>query len=388
MKGKTASDKPSSAVAWLAPLLLAPLLAGLSYGLMLLLISPPAWANVAGSGAQTVPGETAVANATLTSQPTTVPVVGFSRSNPHPAGSTVSLDYWDVSVISQPIRGEAAWKMLQEANMFNDPPAKGQEYLLLQMRLIHHHDTTDEETLSLHVTGSENIVHFSYDNGQVPPEPVLQTSLPGPEKSQGWNAYTLTEGEGNLVLIIDDLSNYEEPAQYLALTDESPAPIPADELSSIQRTDVGAARQSPAGLEDITTSAEWQMQVLEVIRGEAAWKLAYETNQFNEPPPAGFEYVLVRARVRYLGLSEEPQLLTEYSNFAALAGNGEAYERPSLVTPEPELSGMLFPGGELTGWLAFQVAADDTAPLLKFTPYAKGDEEAEVRYFLLGGYGR
>ncbi len=384
-------SKKTSYAVWLAPLLLAPLLAGLSYGLMLLLITPPGWAVGVESAERAVQRETAVASPTQPAQPAptaTAAPVGFSRSNPHPVGSTVSLTHWNVAVVGEPIRGQEAWEMLREANMFNDPPAAGQEYLLVQMGIAHTRGTSEEETLGLHVTGSTNVIHFSFDNGQVPPEPILDNSLPGPAKSQGWEVYNLAEGEVNLVLIIDDLDNYEEPTQYLALTDAPPPAIPTAELTSIQRTNVGVTTQEPAGMGDIATSAEWQVQVLEVVRGESAWQALQETNQYNDPPPAGFEYVLVRARVRYLGLTDEAQSISRFSNFVALNSSEEAYEGPSLVVPAPELSGSLFPGGEITGWLALQVADNDAAPLLKFEPYSFGDSDAEVRYFWLGGFGR
>ncbi len=379
-------DKSSSFRAWLLPLLLAPLLAGVSYGLMLFMTTP-AGTDAARFGDQTARGETAVPSPTSQPMATAVPI-GDSRSNPHPVGSTVSLTHWDVAVNGDLIRGPAAWKMLQEANMFNDPPPAGHEYLLVPLRIAHHRLTTAEKTLGLHVTGSANVIHFSFDNSQVPPEPILNNYLPGPAKSQGWEVYRLVEGEGNLVLIIDDLDNYEEPTRYLALTDEPPPSISVDELSRIQRTSVGASLEDPATIGDITTSANWQMTLLEVVRGEPAWQILQETNRYNDPPPEGLEYVLARARVRYLGLTDEAKPISRYSDFVALNGDGEVYERPSLVVPKPELSGSLFPGGEITGWLAVQVAENDANPLLKFKPYAFGQSGAEVRYFRLGVYGR
>lgn len=376
-------------MARLMPLLLAPLLAGAAYGLMLLLTASPAEGARTGTEERSVWRETAVANPIPVSQPTATAVPeGYSRGNPHPAGSTVSLTQWDVAVDGDLIRGPAAWKMLQEANMFNDPPPAGHEYLLVPLRIAHHRLTTTEKTLGLHVTGSANVIHFSFDNSQVPPEPILNNYLPGPAKSQGWEVYILVEGEGNLVLIIDDLDDYEEPTRYLALTDEPPPAIPVDELSRIQRTSVGASLQEPAAVGAITTSAEWQMQVLEVVRGEAAWQMLQERNQYNDPPPPGFEYVLVLARVRSLGLADEARSVSRFTHFVALNQAEEEYARPSLVVPEPELSGSLFPGGEIAGWLAVQVAENDANPLLKFEPYAFGQSDAQVRYFWLAGYGR
>lgn len=362
---------------WVALLLLIPLLAGLSFGLVLLHMART------GSGSS----DTITPATQITPTATAVPL-GLSRSNPHPPGSTVSLANWDVTLLESPIRGPEAWALLKEANMFNEPPSAGQEYLLLHLSIVHKGTTTEENSLGLHVTGSANVVHHSFDNWQVPPAPILRSHLSGPDQSAGWEAYTIAAGERNLILMVDDLFNFAEPVQYLALTAESPPPIPAAELANVRPTSLGAAPDDPAAVGNIVTSANWQMQVLEVVRGEAAWQLALATNRFNDPPPAGFEYVLVRARVRYLGLAEGPHSINHYSHFATLDGDGQVYTRPSLVVPTPQLYGWLFPGGEITGWLAAQVSVADPTPLLRFSPGAAVDPATEIRYFWLRADGR
>lgn len=319
---------------------------------------------------------------------TPVPV-GFSRSNPHPPGSTVSLAHWQVTVLQEPIRGLQAWEMVQAANQFNDPPAENQEYLLLLVQVSHTRTTEEEKSISLHLTGAANVVHYSFYNSQVPPAPPLNTFLAGQAQSTGWEVFTIYQGEGNLLLLIEDLANYDEPPQYLALTADPPPTVPAALLRDIQRTEVGASPESPAVLGDIATSAGWQMQVMEIIRGNAAWERLLATNRFNDPPEPGYEYLLVHCRVAYLGLAEGPHYLSQYSHFAALSANGQEYERPSLVLPDPEMFGKLFPGGEISGWLAFAVRVDDPAPLLRFAPSPAGNDTADdVRYFLLVADGR
>lgn len=381
------STKLSPFLQWLALLLLMPLLAVLAYGLVDLLIAPLDGTAVNGPGGGV---NTAVPYPTVTPIPATAtPLpVGYSRTNPHPVGSTVHMRDWEVATVGNIIRGDEAWRILQEANYFNDPPPDGSEYLLVQFRLAHTRQTGEEQYLALHVTGSQNVLHYSFDNGEVPPEPVLDTTLPARGKSEGWEAYTIAAGERNLVVMIEDLHNYDEMPQYLSLTDDLAPVIPYEKLREIQPNDVGGDPAHPAALGQTVLTNFWQVTVLEMTHGEAAWQQLLETNRYNDPPPTGMEYVLCRVQVRYLGLVDEPALVSRFSHFWAQSGQGEATERLPIVVPEPELDIELFPGGEFTGWLAFLVAVDDPTPLLVFEPDVVLPEEAAERYFAVVRDGR
>ena len=380
--------KPSNLGQWLVPLLLIPLLAVLAYGLMLVMITPQDELTtvVVGDGVRTV-AETAVPTTTptVTSIPATAtpPPVGYSRSNPYPQGSVITLQQWEVAVVGSIIRGDEAWQLLQAANFLNEPPPDGSEYLLVQFRVAHTGQTDEEQSISLHVTGSQNVLYYSFNNGQVPPDPILDTNLPAPAKSEGWKAYTIAAGEGNLVLMVEDLRNYDEPPQYVALTDDPAPDIPYDKLSDIQPSSVGNAPDNAAAVGQTAVNLSWQITVQEMIGGDAAWQRLLETNRFNDPPPPGMEYVLCRVRVRYVGLEEGPEMISRYSHFWVQDGQGEKVERPSLVVPEPEMFVELFPGGEFIGWLAFQVAINDPSPLLVFDPDTFLSENGARRYFIV-----
>ena len=377
-------QKPSFLRQWLAPLLLLPLLAVLGYGLMIVLITP-----LGGVAAAIV--ENGIPTAVPTAVPTVTPIpatatplpVGYSRSNPHSQGSVIGLQHWDIATVGNIVRGDEAWQLLQAANFLNEPPPEGSEYLLVQARVAHTGLTVEEQSISLAVTGSQNVLYYSFNNGQVPPDPILDTNLPAPAKSEGWEAFTIAAGEGNLVLMVEDLRNYDEPPQYLALTDEPPPTIPYEKLGDIQPSSVGDAPDNAAAVGQTAVTLSWQITALEMIRGDAAWQRLLETNHFNDPPPPGMEYVLCRVRMRYVGLDEGPEMVSRYTHFWVQDGQGEKVERPSLVVPEPEMFVELFPGGEFTGWLAFQVAINDPAPLLVFDPDPFLSENGARRYFIV-----
>ncbi len=318
--------------------------------------------------------------------PTPTPIIGLSRSNPYPFGSTVTLPNWEVTMLEAPIRGAQAWAILQDANMFNAPPPEGYEYLLLHLRVVNRRSDEAKKWLGVHVTGSANVLHYSFYNVLVPPAPILETWLPGNTQSEGWNAYTIAQGEQNLQLFIQDMGDWTAPPYYLALTAEEQLPIFTAGLAGIVRTDVGAEQSQPAGIGQITTSANWEVQLLQVVRGAEAWQRLLAANRFNNPPEEGFEFVLAQLRIRYIGSDEGPHHVNRHTHFAVRNWHTEAWQRSTGIAPKPELEAALFPGGEVVGWLPLPVALEDTDPILCFMP--DGRITSSTRYFLLRSDGR
>ena len=109
------------------------------------------------------------------------------------------------------------------------------------------------------------------------------------------------------------------------------------------------------------------ISLVEVLRGEAAWELIQEAYQFNSPADPGTEYLLARVRMDY---SSGPDGQTDWVHqldFGLLSTQGYAYGVPWWLTPpEPFLSAQLYPGATITGWTVWQVAIDDSNPMLIF----------------------
>ena len=49
---------------------------------------------------------------------------------------TIRNKDWEASVL-ETVRGEGAWLMVEDANMFNDPPEEGMEYITVKFRVRH-----------------------------------------------------------------------------------------------------------------------------------------------------------------------------------------------------------------------------------------------------------
>jgi hypothetical protein len=133
----------------------------------------------------------------------------------------------------------------------------------------------------------------------------------------------------------------------------TPAPTPTPTPTPIPTSQRGTL-SNPASMNEKlivkTLLATYEITALEFIRGEKANQL------IARKPDAGYEYLLVKVRVRYAS-GETPRMVSAFS-FNAYA-EGESYNPEIIGWPkdmrEFELSLSLHPGNETEGWLAFIV---------------------------------
>ena len=115
--------------------------------------------------------------------------------------------------------------------------------------------------------------------------------------------------------------------------------------------------------------------LLEVVRGDDAWKRLRMAGDSNKPAAAGFEYVLARVKFEYYargtpGLCVH-KLLPE--QFTACSVEGVDYPAATdVVLPKPEMGGELHSGESLEGWIGFLVRRTDKKPLLNYSADAGG----------------
>jgi hypothetical protein len=116
-----------------------------------------------------------------------------------------------------------------------------------------------------------------------------------------------------------------------------------------------------------TESLEATVTVLEVVRGEKAWGLLKAASPSNKPAEAGLEYAAARIRFELGagGAGNQTYGIRE-EQFASVSSTGSQYATPSVVQPKPALSGRIYPGDSLEGWVAFLVAVDESKPLMTF----------------------
>lgn len=330
--------------------------------------NPPESVATVGQAEPTKPPEP-----TNTPNPTPVPPtptpqpIGLSRSNPYPLSELVPAPNWDVQVL-EVVRGEEAWKAIQSANQFNEPAPEGMEYLLVKLHVKSTYTDSDEHTIGsgdFKVTGDRLIKYFTAL--AVPPDPPLDGKLFGSGETEGWSAYLVGQGEGNLILVVDELLNFDEDhIRFIALDDGASISV-APELADIQASDSGKERNNPAPSTEKIITEDWEISVLEIIRGDEAWSKIQEANQFNDPPAEGMEYILAKVHVRYIG-TEDNSMQIDGSFFKSTGSASVLYDVPLVVEPNPMLDAILYPGGEFEGWVTVQVAKGETGVALVFEP--------------------
>lgn len=132
----------------------------------------------------------------------------------------------------------------------------------------------------------------------------------------------------------------------------------------------GASPDNPVAYMETLRAPDWEVRLLEVARGEQAAELLAGASSFNDPPQPGFEYLLARVAVSYVGAADTAHAYARL--FRVLDGGGELVPSLSFVdveVPEPALEADLRPGEAAEGWIAFEVSAGQTGLLLVLWPY-------------------
>ncbi len=201
----------------------------------------------------------------------------------------------------------------------------------------------------------------------VEPDPQLDASLFSGGEAEGWAAYLISLNETNLILVVDELFNFDSDAKrYIALEEGASINISSD-LENIQPTDLGKERNEPAPRTETVVTEDWELLITDVIRGNEAWTMVQEANQFNEPPLEGFEYIAIKVRTRYIG-TEDKAVNIDGTFFKSTGSAGVLYDAPTIVDPLPQLDISLYPGGEFEGWIVVQASVDETNMMLVFEP--------------------
>lgn len=159
----------------------------------------------------------------------------------------------------------------------------------------------------------------------------------------------------------------EEPAKDLpeitttvASTTTVPAPKTGDRESPI-----------PIGSE-ATFSNGWKVKIVgSTPNGTAAIRAA---NQFNDPPPPGQQFYIVRIAATYVGEGSASPFLE--LKFSGLDSRNTAIEEGCGVAPEDfDVTKEVFAGGTLTGNLCFPVPSANADSLVMYVDAGGFDSE-------------
>jgi hypothetical protein len=114
---------------------------------------------------------------------------------------------------------------------------------------------------------------------------------------------------------------------------------------------------------------DMKITLVEVIRGEEAWKRIREASSSNKAAEPGFEYVLARVKFEYYARGTPGLCIHHLSpqQFSAVSLDGQDYQIAQAVLPKPELRKDMKSGETVEGWIAFSVAQEDKGPLMTYS---------------------
>jgi hypothetical protein len=213
------------------------------------------------------------------------------------------------------------------------------------------------------------------------PQPILEATLSAGGEAEGWAAYLVAKDEKDLILVFKEISNFDENAvRYIALDNGASISVPPD-LAKIQPNNLGTGRDKPAARTEKLISENWELSINQVVRGEDAWTMVLNANEYNDPPAEGMEYLAINLHVRYIGTVDKAESING-SYFSSIGKAGAAYELPLVLEPSPPLDISLYPGGAYDGWIVLQATKGETGVMLVFTP-ASDNVNENPRYILL-----
>lgn len=142
----------------------------------------------------------------------------------------------------------------------------------------------------------------------------------------------------------------------------------------------GSSRENPIPLGSTAAIGPWAVTVLGFTQD--AWPELQRASEYNDPPAAGRQYVMVRLRATYTGTGSSSFLESGGSrNLVGLSNLGYAsYDSYcSVVVPQEfDASRDVFTGGSLEGDTCWSVSAEDA---VSPTFYVDGDYSGKNRTF-------
>ena len=108
------------------------------------------------------------------------------------------------------------------------------------------------------------------------------------------------------------------------------------------------------------------IRVLEIIRGDKAFKALKAKSAAYEEPQDGYEYV--NAKIAFSAIKTKSDFSIEPSqgDFKAFTSNNEECPYNMWSSIEPILTGNLYEGGNTEGWITVMVKKDDANPKLAY----------------------
>lgn len=110
---------------------------------------------------------------------------------------------------------------------------------------------------------------------------------------------------------------------------------------------------------------KFDLTVVEVERGDAAYKKLISMNEYNEAAPEGYEWVLAKTKVKFVESETEDLAfhIDGIMNFTMVSENGDIYSGDIIGTTDPDFSFEMYVGSEKEGYISGLVKTGEKAQL-------------------------
>lgn len=302
---------------------------------------------------------------------------GATRAEPAAIGEEIAAGPWRLTVAEVVIR-EAATEQVLGANSLNEPPRDGFTYVLVRLQAVNDGDRPLAiDTNDFALTGASGVVRRF--TGAIAPDPALGALVPPGEAHEGWAVLGAPAEEADLLLVYDSIAlsgNWAD--RVFSLGDGAAVADASDSLAEPNET--GTGPDNPAGIGAAITTADWEIELLEV----AGCQEVYDLSDFRvraltaEDADDEAPWMALKVRVTNNRSGGEPAFLSPTAFMLAEPDGGTTSDVITLTAPVPDASGLYYPGASREGWVAFElpaVYADAGTTLVRFLPFRGEPDE-------------
>jgi hypothetical protein len=335
----------------------------------------------------TIPGSTKPTSEGATNSVSTEP--GSTRKTPIPMNTLISIPGWDVKVLEF-LRGEYALSVINTADWQAQPLPEGQEYALAKIFLKctalddNYHSLGISE---MFMTGSSNVAYGDTIDGWPQPEFLFEDMFTA-DAVEGWIDAVIPTDEQNMMVVLDVKKDDNRYTRYFSLQDGASISLP-EEFANISPNALGVDVSSPAPFGQQVISPDWEISVLNSIRGQEANSILEKDNSNYSPPAEGKEYLLLQVSLRYINSNDVPIWAGMDIFYPVDPSTGGRIPMDMIYvnyqSDQGWLRGSILPGADIKGWVALTIPTGTDHPIIAFDPdyYASQKTEGNLRYLAI-----
>jgi hypothetical protein len=207
------------------------------------------------------------------------------------------------------------------------------------------------------------------------------------EAVEGWIDAVIPTEEQNLMVVLNVIEDSVRYTRFLALEEGASISLPA-EYANLRPNELGVDFSVPAAPGQQVISSDWEISILNSIRGQEAETILKEGNSNYSPPEAGLEHLLLQVHLVYLNPNDNP-IWIGGDQFSAVDESGYKIQGEWIYIPSQSdrvwLSKLILPGAELEGWVAVNITAGKDQVVIGFDPdyYASERTDQNLRYLAI-----